>query len=290
MSTSLDRQRVTVVESIAEVRSAVAAARNQGARIGFVPTMGALHAGHVSLVHAARQECDFVVASIFVNPTQFGPNEDFQKYPRDLSRDLAACEAAGVNVVFHPATETIYHPGFATFVEVMELSNLLEGKARPGHFRGVTTVVAKLFHIVQPDVAFFGQKDFQQQAIIRRMCLDLNLPVEIRVCPTLREPDGLAMSSRNVYLNPDERRAGLALSQCLQRARKLVHDGETDAVKIREQMFALLASTPLVRPDYATVIDGATLEEVATIQSDVVGIVAAKVGKTRLIDNMFLGS
>ena len=246
--------------------------------------MGALHAGHLSLMRAAREECDFVVTTIFVNPTQFGPKEDFAKYPRDLTADMQLCAEARVDTVFHPATETVYPPGFNTFVEVSGLSDVLEGKFRPGHFRGVATVVLKLFQMVPADAAFFGQKDYQQQTLIRRMCADLNLPVEIRVCPTIREADGLALSSRNVYLNADERRSALALSQTLQLARKLVGEG-VEPAEIRRQMLEHLKSVPFVQPDYATLAHPDTLDETDALLPKQVALIAAKVGATRLIDN-----
>lgn len=275
----------TAIESIAEVRQFVTEARGRGARVGLVPTMGALHSGHLSLMHAARRECDIVVVSIFVNPTQFGPQEDFQKYPRDLATDLRLCAEAGVDAVFHPATAAVYPPGFTSFVEVGGLSEVLEGKSRPGHFRGVTTVVLKLFEMVPANCAYFGQKDYQQQTIIRRMCADLNLPIEVRVCPTVREPDGLALSSRNVFLNREERQAALALSRSLRLARELLQGKATDLGGIRRQMVELLSSTPLVRPDYATLIHPDSLEEVVSPAPRLVAVVAARVGTTRLIDN-----
>lgn len=253
--------------------------------MGLVPTMGALHAGHVSLIEAARRECDYVVVSIFVNPTQFGPNEDFQKYPRDLGTDQRICAAAGADAVFHPPTDEVYPPGFASFVEVNGLSDLLEGHFRPGHFRGVATVVMKLFQMVPADAAYFGQKDYQQQTLIRRMCTDLNLPLQVRVCPTIREPDGLALSSRNVFLNPAERQSALALSRSLQLARTLLGDGETDLALVRSRMLELLSGMPLVRPDYATIVHPDTMEEVSTVLPKLVAVVAARVGATRLIDN-----
>jgi pantoate--beta-alanine ligase len=277
---------MTVAEQIEEVRQKVAAARRQGARIGLVPTMGALHAGHVSLMQAARRECDYVVVSIFVNPTQFGPHEDLQKYPRPLAADLKACEAEDVDLVFHPQPETIYPDAFRTFVEVQGLSDVLEGKFRPGHFRGVATVVLKLFNIVAPDIAYFGQKDYQQQTLIRRMCRDLDLPVEIRVCPTIREADGLALSSRNVYLSPEERQAALSLSRCLRRADELLRRGAADLEAIRGEMRQVLTDTPGVVPDYATLVDPETLTEATAVQPRLVALVAARVGRTRLIDNL----
>ena len=209
---------------------------------------------HVSLMQAAREECDFVVASIFVNPTQFGPNEDFKKYPRNFEADFKLCTQAGVDVVFQPTVETIYPTGYATFVDVTGLSDVLEGNFRPGHFRGVATVVLKLFNIVPADCAYFGQKDYQQQTIIRRMCDELNVPIEIRVCPTVREADGLALSSRNVYLNAAERQSALALMRSLHRARELISGGSQDLAGVRQEMLDLLTKSPRVQPEYATLI------------------------------------
>jgi len=287
-ASTIARQNLMVVENIPSVRAEIGAARSRGARIGLVPTMGALHEGHLSLMRAARRECDFVAVSIFVNPTQFGPNEDYLKYPRDLARDLAACDTAGVDLVFHPAVPTIYHDDFNTFVTVEGLSNVLEGACRPGHFRGVATVVLKLFNIVTPDVAFFGQKDYQQQTIIRRLCHDLNVPVDIRVCPTIREADGLALSSRNVYLNPEERRVALSLSRSLHLAQELVQAGQTDVPRIRQRMHELLTASPLVQVDYATLIHPESLDELVSVSGRCVAIVAARVGQTRLIDNLVI--
>jgi pantoate--beta-alanine ligase len=285
---SSGRQSLTVVETIAEVRQLVQSARAGGARIGLVPTMGALHAGHVSLIEAARRECDYVVVTIFVNPTQFGPHEDFQKYPRDLETDSRLCVQAGAAAIFHPPTSQVYPPGFTSFVEVAGLSDVLEGKFRPGHFRGVATVVLKLFQMVPADCAYFGQKDYQQQTIIRRMCADFDLPIEIRICPTIREPDGLALSSRNVYLNPQERQSALALSRSLELGRQLLESGETDPGVVRGKMLDLLNATPLVRPDYVTLIHPETLAEAAGVLPKLVAVVAARVGSTRLIDNLII--
>ncbi|MSR60395.1 MAG: pantoate--beta-alanine ligase [Planctomycetaceae bacterium] len=279
---------MTAVERIAAIRAIVAAARDRGERVGLVPTMGALHAGHLSLMQAARNECDFVVATIFVNPKQFGPQEDFRKYPRDLATDLRLCAEAGVDAVFHPPTEEVYPPGFTSFVEMGGLSEVLEGRFRPGHFRGVATVVLKLFQMVPADCAYFGQKDYQQQAIIRRMCGDLNVPIEIRVCPTIREPDGLALSSRNVFLNEAERKAALSLSRALHLARQKISEGATDLHVVRDEMRQLLNSTPTVHADYATLVDPDTLEEIATVLPRQVAVVAARVGVTRLIDNLII--
>lgn len=283
MSRSLE-----IVENIVAARRLVREAQRTGRRVGFVPTMGALHAGHLSLMHAARKECDFVVVSIFVNPTQFGPNEDFKKYPRDLATDRRLCEEAGADLIFYPAVEEMYPAGYATFVEVAGLSDVLEGKFRPGHFRGVTTVVLKLFNAVPADIAYFGQKDYQQQTLIRRMCAELNVPIDIRVCPTIREPDGLALSSRNVYLNADERKSALALSRCLNQARDKLLAGERDLKFVRSQMLESLTATPLVKPDYATIIHPDTLEEVAAPLPKLVAVTAARVGSTRLIDNQII--
>lgn len=272
--------------SIDEVRTAVAAARADGRRIACVPTMGALHAGHLSLMEHAREVSGFVAVTIFVNPTQFGPQEDLAKYPRPLDADLKACRDAGVDLVFVPDVEAIYPAGFATFVEVDGLSTVLEGAARPGHFRGVTTVVLKLLNIVQPDVAVFGQKDFQQQALIRRMVRDLNVPVEIDVRPTVREADGLALSSRNVYLSPVERKSALSLSESLNRARDCLLQGDTDLHSIREEMLTTLRSRPSVEPDYAVIVDPDTLQMLSHSQPHMAVLVAARVGSTRLIDNL----
>ncbi len=282
------RPPLVVVDQVSRMRGIVWHAQQQGSRVGFVPTMGALHAGHLSLIQAAREECDFVVASIFVNPTQFGPNEDYTKYPRNADADFRLCAEAGVDVVFQPAVETIYPAGYATFVEVTGLSDVLEGKFRPGHFRGVTTVVLKLFNIVPADYAYFGQKDYQQQTIIRRMCTELNLPIEIRVCPTVRETDGLALSSRNVYLNTEERHSALALMRSLNLAKELIVSGRQDLAGVRQAMFDMLTKTPRVRAEYATLIHPESLAEVAEVLPRMVAVVAARVGTTRLIDNLII--
>ena len=275
-----------VVRSVSRVRRAVRRARRDGKEIGFVPTMGALHAGHLSLVQTAREECDYLAVSIFVNPTQFGPNEDYQQYPRTFEADLQACRDAGVDLVFAPHVSTIYPERFSTFVEVEGLSDVLEGAFRPGHFRGVATVVLKLLNIVQPDVAYFGRKDYQQQLLIRRMCRDLDLPVEIRTCPTVRESDGLALSSRNRYLNPEQRRAALSLSQSLKLAREQLMAGQSDVDAVRRAMREHLEGTAGVTVDYATIADPETLEEVSCRQPELIALVAARVGPARLIDNL----
>jgi pantoate--beta-alanine ligase len=274
-----------VSSSVDDVRRIVAEARSAGKRIGCVPTMGALHAGHVSLFEVARRTSDFLVATIFVNPTQFAPHEDLAKYPRPLADDLTAARNAGVALVFTPTPETIYPAGYSTYVSVEGVSAPMEGVIRPTHFRGVATVVLKLFNIVQPDVAVFGAKDYQQQALIRRMVADLNVPVEIVTAPTIREPDGLAMSSRNVYLSTKERKSALALSQALTFAESRLRAGTESPSTIREAMLELMRSTPLVQPDYAVIADPVALAPVDRRQREMVVLVAAKVGVTRLIDN-----
>ncbi|MBX6341415.1 MAG: pantoate--beta-alanine ligase, partial [Thermomicrobiaceae bacterium] len=251
--------------------------------------MGYLHAGHLALVERARGENDRVVVSIFVNPTQFGPQEDFNRYPRDLERDLALLREARVDAVFAPSVAEMYPPGFATYVEVGGVTERLEGAARPGHFRGVATVVTKLFNIVQPDRAYFGQKDAQQLVVIRKMVADLAIPVEVVAVPTVREPDGLALSSRNVYLSPEERRAAVALSQGLFAARDRFQAGERDAEALRETVRARVAREPLVRLEYVSVADPETLEELSTVGDRALVSLAARVGATRLIDNVLLG-
>lgn len=277
-----------LVHSIAEMRALCRAARARGARLGLVPTMGALHEGHLSLVKAAREKSDLVAASIFVNPTQFGPSEDFSKYPRTLENDCALFEQAGVELVFAPSVEEMYPNGAVTWVVVEGLSDRLCGKSRPGHFRGVTTVVAKLFHIVEPDFAFFGQKDAAQVAIIRRMVRDLNVPVEIEVCPIVREPDGLAISSRNAYLSPQERKAALMLYRSLMRIQKLFAGGERISTKLMAAAKQEFAAEPAVRLDYVEVVNPESLEAETVVAKPALAAVAAFVGKTRLIDNILL--
>jgi len=257
--------------------------------VGFVPTMGFLHAGHISLAQAARAECTSVAASIFVNPTQFGPNEDLARYPRDLPRDLALLEAAGVDLVWTPTVEVMYPPGFQTWVEVEGLTRCLEGETRPGHFRGVTTVVAKLFNAVGPDKAYFGQKDAQQAAVVRRMTKDLDFPVEIVVCPTLREADGLAMSSRNTYLNPAERQAATVLFRALSAAKLAYDSGERGAEKLCALVRATVAAEQLARLQYISCADYDTLEELETVRGKALLSMAVFIGKTRLIDNFVIG-
>ena len=268
------------------MRTASRAVRREGRRLGFVPTMGALHEGHLSLVRAARAASDVVAASIFVNPTQFGPNEDLAKYPRSFERDCELLEREGVEFVFAPSVEEMYPAGAVTRVTVEELSGKLDGRSRPGHFRGVTTVVSKLFHIVEPDQAFFGQKDAAQVAIIRRMVRDLNLPVEVVVCPIVREPDGLAMSSRNAYLSAVERKRALVLHHSLMSVQQRVAAGERDASRLAAAGREEFAREASVRLDYFEIVDPATLDPVKDVSGGALVAVAAYVGATRLIDNL----
>lgn len=262
--------------------------RRMTGSVGFVPTMGYLHDGHLSLVRRARVENDVVLASIFVNPTQFGPGEDLASYPRDIERDLALLERENTEAVFLPQPEEMYPPGASSWVEVEGITELLEGTHRPGHFRGVTTVVNKLFNIVEPDRAYFGQKDAQQSLVIRKMVCDLNMNVDIVVCDTIREADGLAMSSRNVYLDSRERQSALVLWRSLERARRLWKDGERDAKAIRDAMKALIETEPEARIEYISVADTGTLMELDTIQDVALVSLAVRIGKTRLIDNIIL--
>jgi len=279
-----------ISKTIAETRAAVRELRAAGRIVGLVPTMGALHVGHVSLVRAARKECDAVVVSLFVNPTQFGPNEDFAKYPRTWDSDCALLEREGVELVFAPGAEAMYPVGASTFVEVECVSDRLDGASRPGHFRGVATVVAKLFHIVAPDKAFFGQKDAAQVAVLRRMVRDLNFDLELVVCPTVREADGLALSSRNRYLSAEERGQALVLSRALQRVEERIAQGVLEsAALIREAQEMLAAEAGVrVRVDYLRIVDPSSLEDVADVCGGALVAVAAVVGTTRLIDNVVI--
>ncbi|MFC1990108.1 pantoate--beta-alanine ligase [Chloroflexota bacterium] len=256
--------------------------------VGFVPTMGYLHDGHLSLVKQARAENPTVVASIFVNPTQFGPQEDLASYPRDIPRDLAMLEGEKTDIVFMPSAAEMYPPQFNSRVEVAKVTELLEGTSRPTHFKGVTTVVAKLFNIVQPTKAYFGQKDAQQAIVIKKMVADLNMNLEAVTCPTVREPDGLAMSSRNTYLNPEERKAATVLYQSLKLARQLWSQGEKDAERIRREMTRLIQKQPLATINYVSVANAETLEELDQIKPPAVVSLAVRIGKTRLIDNVVL--
>jgi len=277
-----------LTRTIAETRAAIAGLRAQRRTIGLVPTMGALHQGHLSLVRAAKSRCDAVVATIFVNPLQFGPNEDFSKYPRTFDADCALLEAEGVDLLFAPEAAEMVPPGATTFVEVEEIQGRLDGASRPGHFRGVATVVAKLFHIVGPDEAFFGQKDAAQVAVLRRMVRDQNFPLEVVVCPTVREPDGLAMSSRNRYLSPEDRQHALALSRSLHAVEEKIAAGIHESAPLIEAGLAVLAAVPGVRVDYFRIVDPGTLEDLPDVRRGALIAVAAWVGPARLIDNLLV--
>ncbi|HEY0307632.1 MAG TPA: pantoate--beta-alanine ligase [Acidobacteriaceae bacterium] len=277
-----------IFTTISDMRAASAALRNRGP-LGLVPTMGALHAGHLSLMAAARKDCAHVAASIFVNPTQFGPNEDFSQYPRTFEADCAALEQAGVDLLFAPAAETMYPQGATTFVEVGEISGRLDGASRPGHFRGVATVVSKLFHIVSPDRAYFGQKDAAQLAILRAMVRDLDLPIELIACPIVREPDGLALSSRNRYLTEEERSRATILRRALDTATSLNALGECSATALRDALQKTLAADPNIAIEYTAVVDPDTLLPVECTAQGALLAVAAKFGNTRLIDNQLIG-
>jgi pantoate--beta-alanine ligase len=262
--------------------------RRQGKRIGFVPTMGFFHEGHLSLIRRARKQSDVVVVSIFVNPTQFGPGEDFKRYPRDLARDKMLAKGADCDVMFVPHTRDMYPGGYATFVTVEGLSDVLCGRSRLGHFRGVTTVVSKLFNIVKPHLAVFGQKDAQQAVIIRRMTRDLNMDTRILVVPIVRERDGLAMSSRNVYLSPDERKQALVLHRALQRAKEMVTEGEIRTSVIKKEMAAMIYRMKAAVIDYAEVVDPCDLKELTIVKDKALAALAVNFGATRLIDNTFI--
>ena len=278
-----------IATTIAQVRAQVAAWKKEGLTVGLVPTMGYLHEGHASLVDEAVRQCDRVVASDFVNPTQFGPNEDLEAYPRDFDRDCALLEEHGCAMVFHPAVEEMYAPGAATYVEILsDMPKQLCGKTRPIHFRGVCTVVSKLFNIVTPDKAFFGQKDAQQLAIIRQMVRDLSYGIEIVGCPIVREADGLAKSSRTTYLSEAERQAALVLSESVFLGQKMVAEGETDANKIVAAMTEHIQAQPLAKIDYVSAVDGVTMDPVDQIAGTVLVAMAVYIGKTRLIDNFIV--
>ena len=278
-----------IATTIAQVRAQVAAWKKEGLTVGLVPTMGYLHEGHASLVDEAVRQCDRVVASDFVNPTQFGPNEDLEAYPRDFDRDCALLEEHGCAMVFHPAVEEMYAPGAATYVEILsDMPKQLCGKTRPIHYRGVCTVVSKRFNIVTPDKAFFGQKDAQQLAIIRQMVRDLSYGIEIVGCPIVREADGLAKSSRNTYLSEAERQAALVLSESVFLGQKMVAEGETDANKIVAAMTEHIQAQPLAKIDYVSAVDGVTMDPVDRISGTVLVAMAVYIGKTRLIDNFIV--
>jgi pantoate--beta-alanine ligase len=274
------------IHSVTEAQAACRAARREGKRVGFVPTLGALHEGHLSLVRAARAQSDFVVVSIFVNPLQFGPTEDFSKYPRMLVEDCAKLAAENVDLVFAPTKDDMYPANASTFVEVQGLSERLDGRSRPGHFRGVTTVVTKLFEIVRPELAFFGQKDAAQVAIVRKMVADLNMDIQIVIEPTMREKDGLAMSSRNAYLNPEQRKQALVLHRALMRVQTAVDTGEEDSAKLVAIGKEVIAEEHGAKLDYFEIVNPDTLEAVSTVEHGALVAVAAWVGATRLIDNL----
>jgi pantoate--beta-alanine ligase len=277
-----------IITTISEMQILADSLRREGKTIGFVPTMGFLHEGHLSLMRRARQECDVVVASIFVNPTQFGPQEDFERYPRDEEGDRRKCESAGVDILFMPTVAEMYPEKLSVFVTVEGLSDILEGAIRPGHFRGVATVVMKLFNIVKPHKAFFGQKDFQQCAVIKRMVKGLNLDVDIIIMPTMREQDGLAMSSRNRYLSPDERRVAAVIHRALASAEQMVKDGVGEPEKLKNKMLAILREEPGVVVDYVEAVDPDSLLPLAIIRGRVVILIAVRLGRTRLIDNILI--
>lgn len=279
---------MNIYSTVSETRAACRGARANGKRLGLVPTMGALHEGHLSLVRAARAVCDVVAVSLFVNPTQFGPTEDLARYPRPFERDRKLLEKEGVAILFAPSAEEMYPKEDTTWVVVDGLSEKLDGHSRPGHFRGVTTVVAKLFNILEPDAAFFGQKDAAQCAVIRRLVSDLNFPVEIVICPIVREPDGLAMSSRNAYLSPEERKRALVLRQSLDRVEEEFRGGERSAAQLAAAARDVFAQEPEIRVDYIEIVDPDTLDPVAQIDRPALVAVAAYVGATRLIDNTVL--
>ncbi len=274
-----------IASTVKEVREIVKAWRAQGLSVGLVPTMGFLHEGHGSLISRAVQDNDRVVVSVFVNPTQFGPNEDLEAYPRDMNHDSAFCEKLGADLIFHPEPSEMYDPDFTTYVNMEELSKTLCGKSRPIHFRGVCTVCTKLFNIVKPDRAYFGQKDAQQLAIIRRMVRDLNMDLEIVGCPIVREEDGLAKSSRNTYLSEKEREAALVLSRSIFLAEKMIEEGETSAANVKSAMTELIEKEPLAQIDYVEAVDGVSMQPVDQIKAPTLIAIAVKIGKTRLIDN-----
>jgi len=282
----LIRPSMKIIEKIDDIKEL---RRQLAEPVGFVPTMGYLHEGHLVLVRRARAENPSVVVSIFVNPTQFGPQEDFDSYPRDTKRDLSLLEEEGTDVVFMPSVAEMYPEQFNSWVEVGKVTKRLEGASRPGHFKGVTTVVAKLFNIIQPTRAYFGQKDAQQAVVIKKMVADLNMNLEIVTIPTVREPDGLAVSSRNTYLNPRERQAAVVLYQALSLAQQLWSRGEKDAQRLRQEMIGLIQKQPLASIDYVSIADAETLDELETVNPPALVSLAVKIGNTRLIDNMVLG-
>ena len=277
-----------IVKTIESVRTVVEAARRSGKTIGFVPTMGALHIGHISLIQAAAKECDFVVVSIFVNPTQFGAGEDLEKYPRTLQQDLKLCDKAGVDVVFTPENETMYPGQNLTWVNVEKLTDRLCGQFRPGHFRAVATICNKLFNIVQPDVAYFGQKDAQQAAVIKQIVADLNMPLQVVVCPTVREENGLAVSSRNRYLTDQQKKDAASIYQALVKAQQLVDAGVLESAHIIAAMRTILQQGSSIQVEYISVVDAQTLQPIDTIVSQALIAIAVRIGPARLIDNIIV--
>ncbi|MFZ3172551.1 MAG: pantoate--beta-alanine ligase [Carboxydocellales bacterium] len=277
-----------ILKMVAEVKAYIRGVKAVGKSVGFVPTMGYLHEGHLTLMREAKANCDVVIVSIFINPLQFGVGEDFEEYPRDLTRDAELCQSVGIGAIFAPAVAEMYPKGYHTFVDMEELPNHLCGLARPGHFRGVSTVVSKLFNIVQPDKAFFGQKDAQQALIIKRLAADLNMNLEIVIVPIVREEDGLAMSSRNVYLTPEERQAAPVLYQSLQQAKAAIEAGETKGEAIRNLMINSIQQQKLAKIDYVEVVSRSSLEGLDRLEGEVLIAVAVCFGKTRLIDNIML--
>ncbi|MFZ5986209.1 MAG: pantoate--beta-alanine ligase [Bacillota bacterium] len=277
-----------VIETISDLKALIRSQKKAGKTIGFIPTMGYLHEGHLSLVKVSRQHNDITIMSIFVNPTQFGPNEDFDKYPRDMESDFYKAESAGVDIIFAPGVSEIYPEGYRTYVNVEGITEVLCGKSRPGHFRGVTTIVNKLFNLVEPDRAYFGQKDAQQVAVIRKMVRDLNMNLEIVTCPIVRESDGLAMSSRNVYLSEDDRKSAVILSKSLFGAEELVRDGERKKDNVVKFIKSMIETENRAQIDYVEVINADTLEEIEILDGRVLIALAVKFGSTRLIDNVVL--
>lgn len=277
-----------IIRDIPPLKEKIKNTKETGKTIGFVPTMGYLHQGHLSLIKAARKECDFVVVSIYVNPIQFGAGEDFEEYPRDLTRDAQLSQEVGVDLIFAPSDRAMYPGGYATFVDVERLTEGLCGKNRPGHFKGVTTVVTKLFNLVEPHKSYFGQKDAQQALVLKKMVEDLNMNVELKIMPTLREPDGLAMSSRNSYLSPEEREAGQALFKSLSRAEKMIVQGIRESKEIIFHMMEILQKEDLLDVEYIEIVDTKNLEKIEKLQGEVLIALAARAGKTRLIDNIMV--
>ncbi len=283
------KQLMRLITSVSEMKALTRESRSRSKSVGLVPTMGALHKGHISLIRQAKQQCDVVVTSVFVNPTQFGPKEDFERYPRNLDKDFKLLSSYNIDTVFAPSTEEMYPEGFQTFVEPGPLGEIYEGAARPGHFRGVSTVVVKLFNIMQPDMVYFGQKDFQQTIMIRRLVEDLNLNVRLVLCPIVRDEDGLAISSRNGDLKPAQRKSALALSRSLRRAEELVHSGESDARKILAEMRRMFEEDSPVKVDYLAIVNPLSFEPVSRITTGTLALVAARIDRVRLIDNAILG-